>query len=674
MSLPPGFIDELRGRVSIAQVVGRKVTWDPRKSQPGRGDYWAPCPFHQEKTASFHVDEAKGYYHCFGCHAGGDAVTFLRETENLGFMEAVERLAAEAGMALPEADPAAAARAAVAKGLVEAMEAAVQFYRLQLGTARAAEARAYLDRRGLAAATRDRFEIGFAPDGRTALLDSLTDKGFARAQLVEAGLVGLREDGSAYDRFRGRIMFPIRDARGRAIAFGARALAQDQEPKYLNSPETPLFDKGRSLYNTGPARSAAARAGTVVVCEGYMDVIALAEAGIEHTVAPLGTAITETQLQLLWRLAPEPVVALDGDKAGQAAAQRLIDLALPLIEPGRALRFALMPAGQDPDDVVRAGGAKAMEALLAESLPMIELIWRRETDGAVLDSPERRAGLDARLKSHLARIGNEGLRAHYEAEIRARRAELFAPAPRAADAGRPRPAFGGKQGDWRGDGRGKGRGTPFGTALPAAATRASPLARPAPGLTAEARIHESAILAGCLSHPALAAEVEARLERMPFACNDLAAIRDALLSALPEHLDAGDLRGAVAARIGRDPMAELTAPGQVSANPHLQAGAEPAQARRAIEEELTRHAAASGWRAEVRDAERELTRATTGEGFGLADELLTWRLREAAEAVHQSASRPTSDSAAVDAEAEAALSGRLQQMIDGEIWKKPRKR
>ena len=385
------------------------------------------------------MDEAKGYYYCFGCHAKGDAVTFLRETENLGFMEAVERLTAEAGMALPEADPAAAARATVAKGLVEAMEAAVQFYRLQLGTARAADARAYLDRRGLAAETRDRFEIGYAPDGRTALLDSLTDKGFARAQLVEAGLVGLRDDGSAYDRFRGRIMFPIRDARGRAIAFGARALAQDQEPKYLNSPETPLFDKGRSLYNAGPARSAAAKAGTVVVCEGYMDVIALAEAGIEHAVAPLGTAITETQLQLLWKLAPEPVVALDGDKAGQAAAQRLIDLALPLVEPGRALRFALMPAGQDPDDVIRAGGAKAMEALLAKSLPMIELIWRRETDGAVLDSPERRAGLDARLKAHLARIGNEGLRAHYEAEIRARRAELFAPAPRAADAGRPRP-------------------------------------------------------------------------------------------------------------------------------------------------------------------------------------------------------------------------------------------
>ena len=349
MALPPGFIEELHGRVSLSQVVGRKVSWDPRKSNPARGDWWAPCPFHQEKSASFHVDEAKGYYYCFGCQAKGDAISFLRETENIGFMEAVEQLAGIAGMAMPAQDPAAAARSAANQGLAEALEAAVQFYRLQLSTGRAAEARGYLDRRGLAAVTRERFEIGYAPDGRTALLDHLTTKGFARDRLIEAGLVGLPQGGgSPYDRFRGRITYPIRDARGRAIAFGARAIAAGQEPKYLNSPDTPLFDKGRSLYNVGPARAAAAKAGTVIVTEGYMDVIALAQAGLEHAVAPLGTAVTEAQLEMLWKLAAEPVVALDGDAAGLAAAQRLIDLALPLLAPGRSLRFALMPGGQDP--------------------------------------------------------------------------------------------------------------------------------------------------------------------------------------------------------------------------------------------------------------------------------------------------------------------------------------
>ena len=664
MSLPPGFLDELRTRVSIAQVVGRKVTWDPRRSQPGRGDYWAPCPFHQEKTASFHVDDAKGFYYCFGCHAKGDAVTFLRETENLDFMEAVERLATDAGMTLPAADPRAAARAVAARGLVEAMEAAVQFYRLQLGTTGAAEARAYLDQRGLAPATRERFEIGYAPDGRTALFDSLTAKGFARERLVEAGLIGLRPDGSAYDRFRGRIMFPIRDTRGRAIAFGARALSPGQEPKYLNSPETPLFDKGRNLYNIGPARAAAGKAGRVVVCEGYMDVIALAEAGIDHAVAPLGTAITEAQLALLWRIAPEPVVALDGDRAGQAAAHRLVDLALPLIEAGRALRFAMMPPGQDPDDVIRDGGPGAIESLLDRSAPMIELIWARETEGAVLDSPERRAALDARLKTQLARIADVGLRAHYEAEIRSRRAALFA-------AARPekRPGSAARR-TGRGSGlpdRGAGRAA--GAVSPLPATRASALASPAAGIPAEGRIRECAILAGCLSHPEIAADVEERLERMDFACADLAPIRDALLSALHEHLDADDLRRAVTVRMGRDPLPELVAPRQVAANPHLHIGADPVLARRAIEEELTRHAAATGWRAEVREAEREFAGPS-----GLADEALTWRLREAADAAHLAASRPLTDSAAVDAETEALVSASLQDLVDRQVWKKPQKR
>ena len=370
MSLPPGFLDELRSRVSLAQIVGRRVAWDPRKSNAARGDWWAPCPFHQEKSASFHVDEAKGYYYCFGCHAKGDAVSFLRETENLGFIEAVERLAADAGMAMPERDPAAAARATANQGLAEAMEAAVQFYRLQLATTRAAEARAYLDRRGLAPATRDRFEIGYAPDSRTALLEHLTGKGFARETAwPRPASIGLPKDGgSPYDRFRGRIIFPIRDGRGRPIAFGARAIAAGQEPKYLNSPDTPLFDKGRTLYNLGPARTAAAKAGTVIVTEGYMDVIALAQAGFDHAVAPLGTAITEAQLAMLWKLAPEPVIALDGDAAGMGAAQRLIDLALPHLGPGRSLRFAAhapRPGSRRRGPRRRRGGAAAAPRRLA---------------------------------------------------------------------------------------------------------------------------------------------------------------------------------------------------------------------------------------------------------------------------------------------------------------------
>jgi DNA primase len=653
MSFPPSFLDELRNRVSLAQVVGRKVTWDPRKTNAARGDYWASCPFHQEKSASFHVDDLKGFYYCFGCHAKGNVFGFLRDSENIGFRESVEVLAGEAGMSLPEQDPAAAARAEEAKGLAEAMEAAVQFYRLQFNGARATDARDYLARRGLAAATIERFEIGFAPGGRTALLDHLMGRGFDRARLVEAGLVGLPRDGGApYDRFRGRIMFPIRDRRGRAIAFGARAIAPDQEPKYLNSPETPLFDKGRSLYNMGPARAAVTKAGTLVVCEGYMDVIALAEAGIEHAVAPLGTAITEDQLQLLWQLSSEPVVALDGDNAGLNAAHKLIDLALPLLAPGRALRFALMPAGQDPDDIVRRGGAAAMERILASSLPMVELIWTRETEGRILDSPERRSALDARLRDKLARMQDADLRAHYAREIRTRRASLFAPA---AGSGRPEKPI-------RRGGSSLKRGVPRWSTppMPDAKTRASLLGRGDPGALAESRIRECAILAGCLAHPQLIADFEDRLDGLRFTCTDLEKIRDALLSCVDESLSepnpSESLGLAIGRRTGRNPLINLLAPGQVRANRHIARDASPEQARRAIDEELTRHAAILGRMAETLEAQREIAQSDS--------EGLAWRLTEAARASFEADARPLSEQASMTAEEETSLSRELEQIIE----------
>ncbi len=648
MALPPGFLDELRSRVPLTRIVGRKVTWDSRKSNAAKGDWWAPCPFHQEKSASFHVDDVKGYYYCFGCQAKGDAVSFLRETENLGFMEAVERLAGEAGMPMPDRDPAAAARAAALTGLVEVMEAALRFYRAQLSGAAASEARAYLERRGVAQASREQFELGFASPARTLLLDHLRAKGVALPLMAEAGLVVVPEDGGApYDRFRDRILFPIRDGRGRAIAFGGRAMSPDARAKYLNSPETPLFDKGRTLYNIAPARAAAGRTGALVVVEGYMDVIALVQAGIAHAVAPLGTAITADQLQLLWTLAPEPVVALDGDAAGQNAARRLVDLALPLIAAGKGLRFALMPPGQDPDDVVRNGGRAAFGALLDASRPMIDLIWERETEGAPLDSPERRAALDARLRARLARIADPSIRAHYEAELRGRRADLFG--------GRRRQ----RQPFQRGI-------RPMRASLPPApslaTTRASLLAQ-AGGIDTEARIRESAILTGCLNHPGLVARFEDRLERAEFRCSDLRAIRDALLAAA--GAEAADLAAAITARLGVDPRAPLAAVGQVAANPHLRPGADPEAAARVIEEELARLAARSGRLAEVQDAALGLT-AETADSFA-------WRLRQIADAAHSADRNPLNESKN-DSDDESSLSLALQNLIDDQIWKKPPKR
>jgi DNA primase len=428
MSLPRDFLDKLRTRTSLTRVVGRKVVWDTRKSNQSKGDMWAPCPFHQEKSVSFHVDERKGSYYCFDCRKKGDAISFVREAENVDFMEAVKILAGEAGMPVPDRDPRAQEKADARSVLVDVMEQAVQFYRLQLKTGQRAEARTYLAGRGLSDAALERWEIGYAPQGWQNLWDHLTGKGVAEDLILGAGLAKLSDKGNKpYDTFRHRIMFPIRDARGRCIAFGGRAMAPNDNAKYLNSPETELFEKRRSLYNLGPAREAAGKDHSLIVVEGYMDVIALSEAGFMATVAPLGTLITESQLQLLWRMAPEPTIALDGKTASLRAAMRVIDLALPLLKAGKSLRFALMPDGLDPDDVLRVQGKAAMQQLLDQAIPMVQLLWQREVDGKSFDSPERRAALDKELRKKIKLIRDPSISSHYGQAIKEMRWKLFKP-------------------------------------------------------------------------------------------------------------------------------------------------------------------------------------------------------------------------------------------------------
>ncbi|MFQ5622868.1 MAG: DNA primase [Paracoccaceae bacterium] len=650
MSLPSGFLDELRNRVPIAQVIGRKLSWDARKSNPGKGDYWASCPFHHEKTASFHVDDRKGFYYCFGCHAKGDALSFVRETENVGFMEAVEILAREAGMTVPAPDPKARARDDRRRSLADVMEQAVKHYRLQLRTGPAAAAREYLQRRGLSDADQARFEIGFAREDRAALHDHLTGNGVSPEELVEAGLCVRPEDGGQpYDRFRGRIMFPIRDARGRCIAFGGRAMDPNARAKYLNSPETALFDKGRTLFNIGPAREAAGKTGALIVAEGYMDVIALARAGFAHAVAPLGTAITEDQLRLMWRIADEPVIALDGDTAGLRAAMRLVDLALPMLVAGKSLRFCILPEGQDPDDLVSAGGAAAFQAQLDQARPMVDLLWQRETEGKVFDSPERRAALDAALRRSLAQIRDASIAAHYRAAIRALRAELFRPAGTAAPAGRRR-----------------GRTPPVQGAAPD--TRASLLAQRNASLETAARIRESAILAGCMNHPDIARQFESELESSPFLCSDLDQIRRAVLQLLAEPLDKTEDAGfadGVNAKVGFDVPAKLAKIGHIRANRHLGPGAVKELAEKAIAEELTKQSALVGIDAEIREAEQELG--------GVADEGLTWRLHQAGTARDRAVTAPLAEDPA-EQSADAGLSEHLQDLIDRKIWEKDKGR
>ena len=426
MAFPPEFLDELRARVGLADVIARRV----KLTRKGR-EHSGLCPFHSEKTPSFTISEEKGFYHCFGCGAHGDVIGFVMRTEGLAFPEAVERLAAEAGIQVPVSTPAERQRAQARATLLQVMEAACIWFEGRLRAAGGAAARDYLAGRGIDDDTIARFRLGFAPNNRSALKTALMGEtarlggalGEARvseAQLVDAGLLIRPEDGGAtYDRFRGRVTFPITDLRGRVIAFGARTLG-DGQPKYLNSPDTPLFNKGRVLYGMATARRAAHDTGRVIVCEGYTDVIALARAGIAEAVAPLGTAITESQIALLWRMAPEPILCLDGDEAGQRAAARAAERALPLLKPGNSLLFATLPAGQDPDSLIAAGGAAAIEEVLATAGPLDQVVWRIETAGKRLDTPERRAGLEQRLEKHAFAIADRKVQQQYLAQFRQR--------------------------------------------------------------------------------------------------------------------------------------------------------------------------------------------------------------------------------------------------------------
>ena len=415
MSLPPGFLEELRSRVSVTQVVGRKVSWDLKKSNQNKGDMWAPCPFHQEKTASFHVDDQKGFYYCFGCHAKGDAISFVKETENVNFIEAVQILAKEAGLQMPEQDPQAKEKSTYRDELFKIMDLSVRFYQRSLNSAQGAKARDYINSRKLTSDTIDNFELGFASNKRTELFDYLKDKNIPEEHIIDTGMCLRSDDGGAvYDRFRDRIMYPIRDSRDRCIAFGGRAMSQNARAKYLNSPETKLFDKGKSLYNINTARSALNKQSSLIVAEGYMDVIALAQANFKASVAPLGTAITKDQLALIWRISPNPVIALDGDRAGTNAAYRLIDVALPLIETGKTIKFVLMPEGYDPDDLIQERGRDAMQNLVDDAIPLGDLLWKRETEGLSFNNPEARAALDKKLDQAISNVRDRQLKYHYQ--------------------------------------------------------------------------------------------------------------------------------------------------------------------------------------------------------------------------------------------------------------------
>jgi DNA primase len=556
MSLSPQFLDELRARTTLSALVGRTV----KLTKAGR-EHKACCPFHHEKTPSFYVNDEKGFYHCFGCQAHGDAVRWLTDQRGLPFMDAVKELAEAAGMEVPAPDPRSQAKADRAAGLHEVMEAAQRWFEEQLGGIDGSEARAYLQKRGIGEATRRRFGFGFAPDARGKLRTALRD--FGNDKLVEAGLLVVPEgEREPYDRFRGRLTFPIRDRRGRVIAFSARILGPG-EPKYLNSPDTPLFDKGRTLFNIDRAAAASRQAKRVIVVEGQMDVIALDQAGLGEALAPLGTAVTEMQLELLWRLAPSPIFCFDGDSAGQKASVRAALRALPHVGPGRSLAFATLPSGQDPDDLVRSGGRAAFEALLESPEPLAQRLWRHELEAEPLATPEQRAGLRRRLTDHAATIADPDVRDQYRSEWIGRYNELTRP----------------KRPEWKPKGAWQGGGKwPRGKFVPQRPMSANARAVGSGGLGPHTA---RSVLSGLIRYPDVIAEHAQAIAGLPVAERPAARLRDAMLDAALLHgeLDQQQLN-TILAEAGVAPLIEELRLNQGLAFSFTRRDADPERARR----------------------------------------------------------------------------------------------
>lgn len=511
MSLSPQWLDELRSRISLSGVIGRTV----RVQKAGR-EFKACCPFHNEKTPSFTINDEKGFYHCFGCGAHGDVIRWMTDHQGLPFMDAVKELAVEAGMEVPAPDPRMAQRAEQQKSLHDVMAAAQDFFARSLHEERGADARRYLASRGFPERIVRDFGFGFAPDSRTALKEALS--AFPDAMLIEAGLRIVVEGRDPYDRFRGRLMLPILDPRGRVIAFGGRILSAEKtdSPKYLNSPDTPLFDKGRTVYNLHRAAPAARNAGRIVVVEGYMDVVALAAAGIAEAVAPLGTALTEHQIEHLWRVVECPTLCFDGDAAGQRAAMRAITRALPLLRPGHSLRIVTLPGGMDPDDVVKRDGPQAMEALLGEARSLIDVLWAAERDALPLATPEDKAGLKARLMAHCDTIQHPDIKALYRRDLNERFGEL-------AFARKERAPFQPRQG---GGAAPRGKGQPWKPAPPPLPAEQTNRLQQRVG-TRDRLI--AAVIAGLVEQPDLIAPHAESLARLHPAEADMAATLDALL-------------------------------------------------------------------------------------------------------------------------------------------------
>jgi DNA primase len=591
MKFTPAFLDEIRARLPVSEVVGQRV----KLKKQGRE--WAGLsPFNAEKTPSFFVNDQKGFYHDFSSSKHGDAFDFLMETEGLSFPEAVERLAGMAGVPMPAYSPESVEQEKQRSSLHEVMALAAQFFERTLQEKIGAKARGYLADRGLDAGVQREFSLGYAPPDRFTLRDALAAKGVSAQDMIAGGLLVHGEDINVpYDRFRDRVMFPIQDRSGRVIAFGGRAMEASVKPKYLNSSETELFHKSSVLFNYHRARKAAHDRGEAIVVEGYVDAIAMSQAGYPNCVATLGTALTAEHCELLWRMTSEPILCFDGDKAGRRAAFRAIDTALPLIGSGKTLRFALLPEGQDPDDLARSGGGAAIAAVVEAATPLAEMLFLREAEGQRFDTPERRAALERRLRELTGAIADETLRKHYQADMAERLSKFLGPsAP--APARKWEPRTGGGRNGWR---------PGFANQGPRLGLAGQPLPR-RHGLMGRAKDapRDIVILAIVVNHPDLLERHVEEIAALELSNRTLASFRDQLLAHALESRGEGEAPEATALAQERERILGLAS--QMPVWWCLRPEADSSDADQVLRQTLALHRKARALNKELKLAEKAL--------------------------------------------------------------------
>lgn len=524
MSILPRFFDEIRSRLTLSEVIGRRV----KVTRAGR-EFKACCPFHHEKTPSFTINDDKQFYHCFGCGAHGDVIKFVMEHDNLAFMDAIEMLASEAGLTVPKPSPQAAAEAKKAKDLYDLLEDATQFFQDHLYSPKNEDARRYLRERGISAEMLELFRVGFSPDDGQALRNFLKSKDYTDKDMITAGVLRpSTKGGEPYAFFRDRVMFPVPDRRGRIVAFGGRILPDHYRPpqrsdftppKYINSSETPLFQKGTMLYGEPTARRAAADGQPLLLVEGYLDVIACVQAGVRGALAPMGTAVTEEQISAMWGMIPDftkiPVLCFDGDNAGRKAARRVCDRVLPMLEPGRSVDFAFMPDGEDPDSLINNAGVEGFKKVLRHAVPLFDFIWNAYISGRSFKTPERRAGVIKQLEAEVAKVGHQDVQVHYKSLLRKKVSETFFA---------------------RSENRGQGfksQGAPWGAKKGNVANSMTPTRPKVHGQN----LFPKVLLATLINHPSIFEGVDDVLSRLSFTNPRLEAMRQSIVILLSDEPD-----------------------------------------------------------------------------------------------------------------------------------------